>query len=96
MISINNCKNDLQNKIQNWDKKFLKHFVKIPGNKHKSWVFDINGGNRRNIRSEIVKPLRTYLNDPLELFKTVKSTISHRPSPFIINPELDIKITFIL
>jgi hypothetical protein len=96
MISINNCKNDLQNKILNWDKKFLKHFVKIPGNKHKSWVFDLNGGNRRNIRSEIVKPLRTYLNDPLELFKTVKSTISHRPSPFIINPELDIKITFIL
>ena len=96
MISINNCKNDLQNKILNWDKKFLKHFVKIPGNKHKSWVFDLNGGNRRNIRSEIVKPLKTYLNDPLKLFKTVESTISHRPSQFTINPELDIKITFIL
>ena len=88
-------KEDLNTFIYKWDNKFFEYFYQLPGDKHKSWVLDIKGSNRRNIKSEIIKPLNDYLKDNHNLFKSVPSTIKNRPSPFKINTSLDIKISFI-
>jgi tetratricopeptide (TPR) repeat protein len=88
-------KEDLNTFICKWDNKFFEYFYQLPGDKHKSWVLDIKGSNRRNIKSEIIKPLNDYLKDNHNLFKSVPSTIKNRPSPFKINTSLDIKISFI-
>ena len=88
-------KEDLNAFIYKWDNKFFEYFYQLPGDKHKSWVLDIKGSNRRNIKSEIIKPLNDYLKDNHNLFKSVPSTIKNRPSPFKINTSLDIKISFI-
>jgi len=89
-----NDKNDLKNLLLKWDKSVLDNLNKLSENQHKTWVIDIKGGNRRNIKYNLIEPLKEQLNDSDILFKKVSSSISHRPSPFKINTNLDIEISF--
>jgi hypothetical protein len=89
-----NDKNDLKNLLLKWDKSVLDNLNKLSENQHKTWVIDIKGGNRRNIKYNLIEPVKEQLNDSDILFKKVSSSISHRPSPFKINTNLEIEISF--
>ncbi len=88
-------KEDLKTLIRKWDNKFFEYFDQLPGNKHKSWVLDIKGNNRRNIKTELIKPLKEHFSYCEKLFETVRSNIRNRKSPFKINTSLKVKIALI-
>lgn len=89
-----NNKADLIKSIQEWDKNILYHIYELRGSKHKSWVIDFNGGNRRTIKSELNKPLEEHFSDNKKLFENVQS-IKYRQGLFKINTNLKLIISFI-
>jgi len=87
-------KNELNKLICSWDDSLLEHLDTLPGYNHKSWVIDIKGNNRRNIKSELLKHLKEHFHNKKFLFETVKPSIRNRVSIFKINNTLDFKISF--
>lgn len=90
--TINN-RDDLKRAITEYDKHPLQDLYDLRKREGLSWMFDVNGDNRKNLRSSLVKRLSRETSQAAQLFTEAKRKIAYRPNAFQINPSLNLDIS---